>query len=57
MIEWIEDYGADAFPFTRKRREELKAIDKSKREEVNIEELLTHEGCNFLISGDDKKVS
>jgi nucleoredoxin len=57
MIEWIEDYGADAFPFTRKRREELKAIDKSKREEVNIEELLTHEGRNFLISGDDKKVS
>lgn len=56
MIEWIEDYGADAFPFTRKRHEELKAIDKRKREEVNLDELLTHGGRNFLISGDDRKV-
>lgn len=57
LIELIEDYGSDAFPFTRKRHEELKAIDKRKREEVNLEELLTREGRNFLISGDDRKVS
>lgn len=57
LIGFIEDYGADAFPFTRKRREELKAIDKRKREEVNLKDLLTHEGRNFLISGDDRKVS
>ncbi|TKY58246.1 nucleoredoxin 3 [Spatholobus suberectus] len=56
LIGYIEDYGADAFPFTRKRREELKAIDKRKREETNLEELLTHEGRNFLMSGDDRKV-
>ncbi|XP_019415480.1 PREDICTED: probable nucleoredoxin 3 [Lupinus angustifolius] len=56
LIGCIEDYGADAFPFTKKRHDELKAIDKRKREEANLEELLAQEGCNFLISGDDKKV-
>ncbi|KAL5145030.1 putative nucleoredoxin 3 [Glycine soja] len=56
LIGCIEDYGADAFPFTRKRHEELKAIDIRKREEANLEELLGHKGCHFLISGDDRKV-
>ncbi|KAK7410329.1 hypothetical protein VNO78_01033 [Psophocarpus tetragonolobus] len=56
LVGYIEDYGADAFPFTRKRLEELKAIDERKREDANLEELLGHEGRNFLISGDDRKV-
>ncbi|OIW14617.1 hypothetical protein TanjilG_32959 [Lupinus angustifolius] len=56
LIGCIEDYGANAFPFTRKRHEELKAIDKRKRDEANLEELLAGEGCNFLTSGDDIKV-
>ncbi|KAK7320751.1 hypothetical protein VNO77_30518 [Canavalia gladiata] len=56
LLGYIEDYGADAFPFTRKRLEELKAIDQRKREEASLEELLTHEGRNFLISGDDRKL-
>ncbi|XP_027333422.1 probable nucleoredoxin 3 [Abrus precatorius] len=56
LIGYIEDYGVDAFPFTRNRCEELKAIDERKRNEANLEELLTHEGRNFLISGDDRKV-
>ncbi|XP_028781291.1 probable nucleoredoxin 3 isoform X2 [Neltuma alba] len=51
----IEDYGAEAYPFTNKRREELKAIDKRKREEASLEELLIYEGRDFLISMDDKK--
>ncbi|RZC15557.1 putative nucleoredoxin 3 isoform I [Glycine soja] len=56
LIGCIEDYGADAFPFTRKRHEELKGIDIRKREEADLEELLGHEGGKFLISGDDRKV-
>ncbi|XP_028802262.1 probable nucleoredoxin 3 [Neltuma alba] len=56
MIGCIEDYGAEAFPFTNKRLQELKAIDQRKREEANLEELLAHAGRNFLISGDDGKV-
>jgi len=56
LIGCIEDYGADAFPFTRKRHQELKAMDERKLEEANLEELLGHEGRRFLICGDDRKV-
>ena len=57
LIGTIEDYGAVAFPFTKNRHEELKAIDKRKREEANLDELLAHEGRDFLITGDDRKVA
>lgn len=56
-IGWIEDYGAEAFPFTSKRREELKAIDKRKREEASLEELLSNQGRDILITRDDGKVT
>ncbi|KAK9279217.1 hypothetical protein L1049_012895 [Liquidambar formosana] len=52
----IEDYGAEAFPFTKKRREELKAIDNAKREGGKLEELLATEGRNYLISKDGRKI-
>ncbi|KAJ9553530.1 hypothetical protein OSB04_017575 [Centaurea solstitialis] len=35
----IKDYGADAFPFTKKRQEELKAIDEAKRQGGKLDEL------------------
>ncbi|CAL5439715.1 unnamed protein product [Camellia sinensis] len=47
----IADYGTDAFPFTRERREELKAMDDAKRLGGKLEELLAYEGRNYLISG------
>ncbi|KAJ7966028.1 Thioredoxin, nucleoredoxin [Quillaja saponaria] len=56
LIGFIEDYGAEAFPFTRKRQEELKAIDKIKHQEGNLEELLAHEGRNFVISEEHREV-
>lgn len=56
LIGLIEDYGAEAFPFTRKRREELKAIDDAKREGGKIEELLAHQGRNYLMSRDGREV-
>ncbi|PON76441.1 Thioredoxin-like fold containing protein [Parasponia andersonii] len=55
LIGLIEDYGAEAFPFTRKRREELKAIDKAKREGGKLEQLLAHEERNYLISRDGRQ--
>lgn len=57
LIGLIEDYGAEAFPFTRKRREELKAIDDAKREGGKIEELLAHQGRNYLMSRDGREIS
>uniref|UniRef100_A0A5B7B7T9 protein-disulfide reductase n=1 Tax=Davidia involucrata TaxID=16924 RepID=A0A5B7B7T9_DAVIN len=55
-VELIEDYGADAFPFTEKRRRELKAMDDAKREGGKLEELLAYEARNNLISGHGKEI-
>ncbi|GMH10740.1 hypothetical protein Nepgr_012581 [Nepenthes gracilis] len=55
-VDLIEEYGADAFPFTRKRREELKAIDEAKRQGGKLEELLACEGRNYAISKDGRKI-
>ncbi|KAJ0553287.1 putative protein-disulfide reductase [Helianthus annuus] len=38
----IKDYGADAYPFTKKRQEELKALDEAKREGGNLNELFAN---------------
>ncbi|XP_062022094.1 probable nucleoredoxin 3 [Rosa rugosa] len=57
LIGLIEDYGAEAFPFTRKRREELRAIDDAKRDGGKLEELLAHQGRNFLMSRDGREIS
>ena len=56
LIGLIEDYGPEAFPFTRKRREELKAIDDMKRKGGKLEELLTLEDRNYVLSRDQEKV-
>lgn len=56
VIELIEDYGADAFPFTSKRREELKAMDDEMRQGGKLEQLLAHEGRDYVISRDNEKV-
>ncbi|OMO91083.1 hypothetical protein COLO4_18649 [Corchorus olitorius] len=53
LIGLIQDYGQDAFPFTRKRKEELNAIDDSKRQGGKLEQLL---GQNHLVSRDGGKI-
>ncbi|GAV63650.1 C1_3 domain-containing protein/Thioredoxin_8 domain-containing protein [Cephalotus follicularis] len=57
LIGLIEVYGVEAFPFTRKRREELKASDDAKRLGGNLEELLAHKERSYVVSGDGRKVS
>lgn len=52
----VEDYGADAFPFTTKRIGELKAMDERKRRGGVIEDLLAHSGRDYVISRDGRKV-
>lgn len=56
LIGFIEDYGAEVFPFTRKRMQELKAMDCAKRVEGKLEELLGNRGYNYVISGHGVKV-
>lgn len=56
VIGLIEDYGAEAFPFTRQRTEELRAIDDAKRWGGKLELLLAHKGRNYILSRDARKV-
>lgn len=56
VIGLVEDYGPEAFPFTKKRREELKAIDDAKCVGGQLEKLLTHESRDFVVSRDGSKV-
>ncbi|KAK9097675.1 hypothetical protein Syun_024720 [Stephania yunnanensis] len=52
----IDDYGVDAFPFTRKRREELKAMDDAMRDGGKLDDLLVQGGRDYVIGGDARKV-
>ncbi|WZZ24325.1 hypothetical protein YC2023_007726 [Brassica napus] len=56
VIGLIEDYGPEAFPFTKKRKEELKAIDESKCVGGQLEKLLTHESRSYVVSRNGSKV-
>ncbi|KAF5204562.1 Nucleoredoxin [Thalictrum thalictroides] len=51
----IEDYGIDAFPFTKERKEELKSFDNTKRNGGNIEDLLVYGQRDFVIAADGEK--
>ncbi|KAL5699764.1 protein-disulfide reductase [Ranunculus cassubicifolius] len=51
----IEDYGIDAFPFTRERKEELKALDYAKHHGGNIEDLLKYGKRDFVVAADGQK--
>lgn len=55
-IGLIEDYGASAFPFTRQRKEELKAMDNTRRQGGELEELLANEERKHLISSCGREV-
>lgn len=56
LVGFIEDYGAEAFPFTKSRRQELKVKDTAKLEGGNLEDLLAHEGRNHVIAMDGRNV-
>lgn len=56
MIGLIEDFGAEAFPFTRERFDELRSIDDAKRQGGKLQQLLAHEGRNYVLSGDTRKI-
>ncbi|XP_043714794.1 probable nucleoredoxin 3 [Telopea speciosissima] len=55
-VQLIEDYGIDAFPFRRERREELMAMDKMKRQGGKLDDLLVNGSRDYVVSGDGRKV-
>lgn len=54
-VALIEDYGMDAFPFTRERKQELKAMDNEKRLGGNVQELLVYGNRDYVIASDGRK--
>jgi len=53
MIGLIEEYGVEAFPFTRKQIEELRSIGDAK---LQGGQLLALEGRNYVLSRDTRNV-
>ncbi|KAG9449325.1 hypothetical protein H6P81_009290 [Aristolochia fimbriata] len=57
VVGFVEDYGVDAFPFTRKRREQLEAMDEALRIGAgSLQALLGSPERDYLISGEGKKI-
>ncbi|KAK9112615.1 hypothetical protein Scep_020134 [Stephania cephalantha] len=58
-VELIYRYGAQAFPFSKERLEELERVEKAKRENQTITNLLTNDNRDFLLchSSPSKQVS
>ncbi|KAJ6745195.1 U-BOX DOMAIN-CONTAINING PROTEIN 34-LIKE [Salix koriyanagi] len=56
MVGLIEDFDAEAFPFTRERFNELRSFDDAKRQGGKLQQLLAHEGRNYVLSGDSRKI-
>lgn len=51
--ELIQEHGADAYPFTQERINEL---EKAKQDPQSLESLLVYGGCDFVIGEDGSKV-
>ncbi|KAF8407366.1 hypothetical protein HHK36_006494 [Tetracentron sinense] len=56
VVGLIEDYGVEAFPFTRERREDLKDIDNAKLQGGKLEDLLMYGDRDYVVSGDGRKI-
>jgi len=57
VVKLIEEYGADAYPFSANRKGELEAMDDARRQGGKLQELLGCEDRDFVISADGIKVN
>nr|XP_043607891.1 probable nucleoredoxin 3 [Erigeron canadensis] len=56
VVSLIKDYGADAFPFTKNRQEELKSLDEASREGGNLDKLFASGSENSFVSSKGGKI-
>ncbi|XP_068642165.1 probable nucleoredoxin 3 [Aristolochia californica] len=56
VVRFVDDYGIGAFPFTRKRREQLMAMDEALRLGGSLQALLGTAERDYVISGDGMKI-
>ncbi|POO03262.1 Thioredoxin-like fold containing protein [Trema orientale] len=55
-IKLLDEYGAEAYPFTPKRLDELAEIDKIRQESQTLESLLVYGDRDFVIDNSGSKV-
>lgn len=56
-VKLVEEYGAEAYPFSVKRRGELEAIDDARRQGGKLQELLGCKDRDYVVSAYGTKVS
>nr|CAB3488208.1 unnamed protein product [Digitaria exilis] len=56
-VKLVEEYGADAYPFSTKRRRELESMDDARRQGGKLQELLGGKDRDYVISADGIKIS
>ncbi|OEL18438.1 putative nucleoredoxin 3 [Dichanthelium oligosanthes] len=56
-VKLVEEYGADAYPFSVKRRGELEAMDDARRQGGKLQELLGCKDRDYVISAEGIKIS
>ena len=57
VVKLVEEYGADAYPFSANRRGDLEAMDGARRQGGKLQELLGCKDRDFVISADGIKVN
>ncbi|KAM0965196.1 hypothetical protein ACFX2C_021138 [Malus domestica] len=55
-VEIIQEYGADAYPFTLEKLKELKDEEEAARRDQSLKTILVTRSRNFVISNDGEKV-
>ena len=55
-VRIIYDYGADGYPYTPERINDLKEEEERARREQSLMSILTHDSRDYLISNDGNKV-
>lgn len=55
-VEIIREYGAEGYPFTQARIEEIKAHEEAERKNQSLRSILESRTRDFVISSDGKKV-
>ncbi|KAK8947851.1 putative nucleoredoxin 1 [Platanthera guangdongensis] len=56
VVELIEDYGVEAYPFTSKKLKEIKRREKKRIETQTLESLLVSGDKDFVVKNDGSKV-
>ncbi|PKI62764.1 hypothetical protein CRG98_016863 [Punica granatum] len=55
-VDFARQYGAEAYPFTSERKEELMDMEEEARKNQTLKSILVHSSQDFVLSSDGNKV-